>query len=708
MKFVATRDQTRRALEKWSNGKKLVLATFYFWSSGSPLQRSQNGLLRCLLYKILSQTPDSIPVATPRRWQMASTRMRSAAPWTRKEILDAFEAIVGNTSLETVFCFFIDGLDEYGGSDLGLGESDLDLVLLLQKLSAASNIKICLSSRPRKVYQTHFPNDGSHHIILHHHTARDIERLVDSRFDRVKVLINIEAADLNKLKNFIVERSEGVILWVILVVQELLDGIGSHDLYPELRARLDLLPPTLDGLFRRMINKIHPQHRRFAARLLLLSASEPHLDLEHVHGLWMLEGFSSGSQMITSDNTVSHSSSIDNLREITSSRVLKTCGDLLNVINMKHVDWMHRSVVDFLKLPGTKSELLSSAEWSDDADTHLNFCRVSTMNGRLAYLPTLEPGIPSTLRRMRYDPDLSSQEELIERFMRHAALFERHSGKSCVDLIQELDEAFQVSFQIGLCHFFVPKQPSWPIPEPDEKQPRWPISKTHEFLLIAAIYRLKICIDQALKELPREDAHIVLNDLLKALLVGGYTFERRIRTQRGTFESPLPGAIRDVCARGANVNSIPRARVALALHDNVNAKGHIAHTTIGGNGSAQLQPELAVVKDAGRIPESTIWELYLGMRERDITDSSNATLYDVDLVTMLIEHGADLECNLPRDCTSIQQAIEKRIEADNQASHAELSNMMAGVPAGPGRPQRMSETEKSRIRNALLKRRMAD
>ncbi|KAJ5377639.1 uncharacterized protein N7496_005048 [Penicillium cataractarum] len=48
-------------LDKWAGGKKLVIASFYFWNFGSRLQRTRAGLFRSLLYGILSLAPELIP-----------------------------------------------------------------------------------------------------------------------------------------------------------------------------------------------------------------------------------------------------------------------------------------------------------------------------------------------------------------------------------------------------------------------------------------------------------------------------------------------------------------------------------------------------------------------------------------------------------------------------------------------------------------------
>ena len=199
MKFIAGHEQTRQALAGWAGDKKLLVARFYFWSSGSPLQRSQEGLLRCLLYQILTQAPEMIPIAVPRRWQTAGDSPRTNEPWTRKEISDAFSAIVNVIPSRVNVCFFIDGLDEYGGSDLANGESDLELVSQLKKLASSPHVKLCLSSRPRNVFQNHLISDESRHITLHNHTAQDIEQFVQLRISIVRQLIDIDPSDLEEL-----------------------------------------------------------------------------------------------------------------------------------------------------------------------------------------------------------------------------------------------------------------------------------------------------------------------------------------------------------------------------------------------------------------------------------------------------------------------------------------------------------------------------
>lgn len=68
MRFIYGNSNTRKLLEKWSAPLPLVIASFYFWNSGTIEQRSQNGLLRALLAEILENLPGLLPVCFPKRW----------------------------------------------------------------------------------------------------------------------------------------------------------------------------------------------------------------------------------------------------------------------------------------------------------------------------------------------------------------------------------------------------------------------------------------------------------------------------------------------------------------------------------------------------------------------------------------------------------------------------------------------------------------
>ena len=70
MRFIVKHEQTLKHLEQWAGNTPLSLITFFFWTSGSILQRSQTGLLRSLLFQLLDQRRDLIPWTFPELWMV--------------------------------------------------------------------------------------------------------------------------------------------------------------------------------------------------------------------------------------------------------------------------------------------------------------------------------------------------------------------------------------------------------------------------------------------------------------------------------------------------------------------------------------------------------------------------------------------------------------------------------------------------------------
>ena len=56
--------------KKWAGTSHLIIASFYFWNSGTKLQMNEEGLLRILLYQIIAQRPDIIPNIAPHDWEV--------------------------------------------------------------------------------------------------------------------------------------------------------------------------------------------------------------------------------------------------------------------------------------------------------------------------------------------------------------------------------------------------------------------------------------------------------------------------------------------------------------------------------------------------------------------------------------------------------------------------------------------------------------
>ena len=219
MRYIFDNSRTHNLLQTWASKKRLVTAGYFLWNAGDILQKSQRGLLQSLLYDILSQYHDLVAVIFPLRLYCYDTRSK---PWALRELLDAFQQL-SNQSLPTMFCFFVDGLDEYDSNYA-------EIVHIIKDLVASPYIKICLSSRPWNVFLNAFPNKHQP-LLLEEQTKADIQLFVDEILGEEERYLRLARED-SRCKDStkqIVSNAQGVFLWVRLVVNEILRSLGNDD-----------------------------------------------------------------------------------------------------------------------------------------------------------------------------------------------------------------------------------------------------------------------------------------------------------------------------------------------------------------------------------------------------------------------------------------------------------------------------------------------
>ena len=131
MKYLVDGTNTLGILQNWAYPHKIIVASFFFWVAGTPLQKSQEGLLRSLLYEILRKCPDLIHICLKSRWNKSEEWEPSSLPgfwkdephssgfdfdkWTGLQLLEAFAQLRKQSLSSVRYCFFVDGLDEYDG-----------------------------------------------------------------------------------------------------------------------------------------------------------------------------------------------------------------------------------------------------------------------------------------------------------------------------------------------------------------------------------------------------------------------------------------------------------------------------------------------------------------------------------------------------------------------------------------------------------------
>ncbi|KAK7431842.1 hypothetical protein QQZ08_001460 [Neonectria magnoliae] len=167
VKYLADHPQPRSKLSKWSHPHPVVIASHYFWSPGTDMQKSQQGLLQGLLHDIFRHCPDLIEATCESRWVEEDRGNQSS--WNNSELWATLQALYLQTQVSHKFCFFIDGIDEFWSENFDMVDFCEDLISTFD----VQNINLCLSSRPWNVIEDAFGQVARRKLYIHELTRVD-------------------------------------------------------------------------------------------------------------------------------------------------------------------------------------------------------------------------------------------------------------------------------------------------------------------------------------------------------------------------------------------------------------------------------------------------------------------------------------------------------------------------------------------------------
>ncbi|KAH8759110.1 hypothetical protein F5882DRAFT_366438, partial [Hyaloscypha sp. PMI_1271] len=245
MKFLIGDKRTSQYLYKWAPDCSIY--SHFIWNSGTRIQGSILGLLRSLLYQIFDANED-ILVHILRKWPKFS-RNKNPEDWSRD---DLEEILFQSLSLhQKGVCIFLDGLDEIDPRD-----GPFDLLHLVRRISSIpknSGLKLCASSRPEASFiqgLTTYPK-----LRLQDLTKHDVE-VYAKDFLQTKCTLNLSGIDERQFTNEVVNKANGVFLWVSLALKSLQRGITNGDDPTTLMERLRALPSELGKLYEEMLKRL--------------------------------------------------------------------------------------------------------------------------------------------------------------------------------------------------------------------------------------------------------------------------------------------------------------------------------------------------------------------------------------------------------------------------------------------------------------------
>ncbi|KAF2421802.1 hypothetical protein EJ08DRAFT_701913 [Tothia fuscella] len=251
MRYICQHQKTTKFLDKWTSDKPLTTVSFYFWTSGTPEQRSQTVLLRYHLHQLLSQGKEMIPWVFPELWlrcQDTKSRVAAVLDWSTELLVYGFQKFFKNAAGKTRICLFIDGLDGLEGDQRGL----IELVRFIVDLS--SDFKILVSSRPWPIFEKAFSDVPN--LQLQVLSKGDIRQYIDKYLDGVPEICHIASRDSDRFSQFksrITQKADGVFLWATLCTKALIARLADGDTVADLDAKLAQFPADLDDFYRYLL-----------------------------------------------------------------------------------------------------------------------------------------------------------------------------------------------------------------------------------------------------------------------------------------------------------------------------------------------------------------------------------------------------------------------------------------------------------------------
>jgi hypothetical protein len=240
-------------------------------------------------------------------------------------------------------------LDEYGGAEE-------ELVETLQFLSMSSTIKICASTRPRRLFQ-HFFRNSNRMFDISTFTKEDVRLYIWKGLQENQNFLELQkhGPGCEDIVNTVSDLAQGVWLWVYLVRRDLIHAVNRDEGVTMLQKIVRQFPADLEEYFKRMIEAVRPQYREEMSRIFLITVDElqplPLFAFSLLENLCSDRTFAINYQMrpISEDEITPH-------YPRWTSWINNRCSDLLVIDEQPHptflshsVDFLHRSVRDFLR-----------------------------------------------------------------------------------------------------------------------------------------------------------------------------------------------------------------------------------------------------------------------------------------------------------------------------------------------------------------------
>ncbi|KAF8537671.1 hypothetical protein BDD12DRAFT_930582, partial [Trichophaea hybrida] len=372
-------------VEKEPNTSSSIIANYFYTLRGTTLEPTHENMLRSVLYSILKQDETFF---FHFQSEFRKFRHSDSSKWSYTSLQKILSSLANHPFTKRLY-LILDAMDESEENDRR------KIIGLLCRLCAESQsciIKIFLASRPVSQFK-HEVKKGHHVIRLQDENAKDISEFARSFLGPD---LDLPPDILNQATKYIVEKAQGVFVWVRLVQEKLLrfaeKGCREERIFNFLRS----LPTGLEEFYHSMLNELEgrdePEDLEDGLRMFrfVLFTNRP-LRLAELH-----------HALAIPDDANAQFSSLDESFEKRlilgiEKRVLYCGGNFLEIREHSSVQLMHQTVREFFHRLTAKSRFRMSCRDSHirisiTCVRYLMLCAANTSLGKK--LPSVDNWTP--------------------------------------------------------------------------------------------------------------------------------------------------------------------------------------------------------------------------------------------------------------------------------------------------------------------------
>ncbi|KAK5085051.1 hypothetical protein LTR70_005658 [Exophiala xenobiotica] len=279
MKMLCAHEVTGERLAKALKVNSLIRLSFFFWLNGDPFQRTLHGCLCTLLHQLLKQDPQLGNALLEMEEGVQDKQV--VGDWSVQELtsvfLSASKWALSNGSRGMVL--FLDGLDECDPDDDVIefittlnGLFHVGKVKLCVSSRQEPDFEKAFRVRPHLRLQ-----DFTYHDMLEmcEHKLSVELRKADSSI--------VDERDIQWLSCRVADKAEGVFLWASVAIKSLCISIRNSDNVEILYRRLMHLPSEMKHLYRQMLDRLEEDRPVYREQMATCFALSQYLPLSLLH-----------------------------------------------------------------------------------------------------------------------------------------------------------------------------------------------------------------------------------------------------------------------------------------------------------------------------------------------------------------------------------------------------------------------------------------